>query len=131
MKKIILIIIGSLSLIFGTIGIILPVLPTTPFLLLSLACFVKSSDRLYKFILNNKYLAPYVSDYIKGNGIPLKAKKRAILLIWLTIGFSVIFVLDKLILRIMLLTIASTVSIYIWTRETPRLKSIEKELTNM
>lgn len=120
MKKIILIIIGSLSLMFGTIGIILPVLPTTPFLLLSLACFVKSSDRLYEFILNNKYLAPYVADYMSGKGIPKKAKKKAILLIWLTIGFSVIFVLDKLILRIMLFTIASIVSIYIWTRKTAR-----------
>lgn len=118
MKKIILIIIGSLSLMFGTIGIILPVLPTTPFLLLSLACFVKSSDRLYEFILNNKYLAPYVADYMSGKGIPKKAKKKAILLIWLTIGFSVIFVLDKLIFRIMLFTIASIVSIYIWTRKT-------------
>lgn len=119
MKKAILIIIGSISLVLGSIGIILPVLPTTPFLLLSLACFVKSSDKLYRFILNNKYLSPYVADYMSGNGIPKKAKRRAILLIWLTIGFSVIFIIDKAILRIMLLTIASIVSIYILTRKTP------------
>ncbi|MGO1368981.1 MAG: YbaN family protein [Senegalia sp. (in: firmicutes)] len=119
MKKAILIIIGSISLVLGSIGIILPVLPTTPFLLLSLACFVKSSDKLYRFILNNKYLSPYVADYMSGNGIPKKAKRRAILLIWITIGFSVIFIIDKAILRIMLLTIASIVSIYILTRKTP------------
>ena len=118
LKKILLIIIGSISLIAGSLGVILPVLPTTPFLLLSLACFVKSSDKLYRFILNNRYLGPYVKDYINGNGIPIEAKKKAITLIWITIGFSVIFVIDKIILRLMLLMIATIVSLYIWTRET-------------
>lgn len=103
----------------GGLGILLPILPTTPFLLLSLACFVKSSDKLYSFILNNKYLAPYVKDYLNGNGIPFKTKIRAILLIWITIGFSVIFILDNTIIRLMLLSIASIVSIYIWTRQLP------------
>ena len=118
MKRIILIAIGSISLGLGMLGVMLPVLPTTPFLLLSLACFIRSSDRLYNFILNNKYLAPYVEDYVMGRGIPLKAKKRAIGLIWITIGFSAIFIIDKNILRVMLFSIASIVSLYIWTRET-------------
>src|SRR5699024_7209064 len=115
---ILLIIIGSISLLTGTLGIILPVLPTTPFLLLSLACFIRSSNKLYTFILNNRYLAPYVKDYMNGNGIPKKAKIRAILLIWITIGFSIIFIINKTILRLFLLSIASIVSIYIWTRQT-------------
>lgn len=122
MKKILLLIIGSISLGLGAIGIILPVLPTTPFLLLSLACFIRSSSKLYNFILSNKYLAPYVEDYISGNGIPVKVKKKAITLIWITIGFSVIFIIDKMILRVMLLMIATTVSTYIWTRDTPEEK---------
>lgn len=119
MKKFILIIIGSVSLVLGSLGVIIPLLPTTPFLLLSLACFVKSNKKLYLFILNNKYLAPYVADYMSGNGIPKKAKQRAILLIWITIGFSVVFIIKATILRVMLLVIASIVSLYIWTRETP------------
>lgn len=122
MKKILLFIIGSISLGLGAIGIVLPVLPTTPFLLLSLACFIRSSNKLYNFILSNKYLAPYVEDYISGNGIPIKVKKKAISLIWITIGFSAIFILDKMLLRLMLLIIATTVSIYIWTRDTPQEK---------
>lgn len=125
MKKVLLMIIGSISLVFGIIGIIIPVLPTTPFLLLSLACFVKSSDKLYRFILNNKYLAPYIEDYMEGRGVPKKAKNKAILLIWITIGFSVIFIINEMMLRLFLLTIASTVSIYICTRPTPDIKSIE------
>lgn len=117
-----LILIGSLSLALGIIGIFLPVLPTTPFLLLAMACYLKSSKKLYYFILTNKYLGPYVKDYIEGNGIPLKVKWKAILLIWLTIGFSIIFVIDSLLLRIMLFVIASLVSVYIGTRKTAEIK---------
>lgn len=119
MKKAILIIIGSLSLALGSLGIILPLLPTTPFLLLSLACFVKSSEKLYKFILNNKYLGPYVEDYVSGRGIPNKVKKKVILLIWITIGFSTAFIIKVFAIRLVLLIIASLVSLYIWTRPKP------------
>ena len=118
MKKILLIVIGTISLVLGTIGIFLPVLPTTPFLLLSLACYIKSSKKLHGFVLSNKYLAPYVKDYVSGNGIPIKVKKKAIFLIWVTIGFSVVFIIDRIILRIILLAVAITVSTYIWTRDT-------------
>ncbi|WP_273225536.1 YbaN family protein [Geosporobacter ferrireducens] len=122
--KILLMVIGSISLGLGMIGVVLPVLPTTPFLLISLACYMRSSRKLYDFVLSNKYLGPYVKDYVDGKGIPIKAKKRAIFLIWITIGFSVLFVIDKIFLRLMLLTIASIVSIYIWTRSTPESKNI-------
>ena len=120
--KILLLIIGHISLGLGILGIFLPLLPTTPFLLLSLACFAKSSDKLHDFILNNNYLAPYVKDFMKGEGIPKNVKIKAISLIWLSIGFTVTFVIDKTILRIMLLTIASIVSVYIYTRETANKK---------
>ncbi len=118
MKKILLMIIGTISLVLGIIGIILPVLPTTPFLLLSLYCYVRSSKRLYNLILTNKYLANYVKDYISGSGIPINVKKKVIFLIWLSIGFSVIFIIDNNYLRIILLIIAGIVSTYIWTRNT-------------
>lgn len=118
LKKILLMIIGTISLAIGIVGIILPVLPTTPFLLLSLYCYLKSSKRLYNFILSNKYLAPYVKDYISGKGIPLGAKKKAIFLIWLTMSLSIIFIVDKLFLRVILVIIACLVSAYIWTRPT-------------
>lgn len=119
MKKILLIIIGTISLVLGFIGIVLPILPTTPFLLLSLFCYIKSSRKLYDFVLSNKYLAPYVKDYISGKGIPMKAKKKSIFLLWITIGFSVVFVVEKALLRLLLLIIAGSVSTYIWTRSTP------------
>lgn len=116
MKKILLILIGTISLILGIIGILMPVLPTTPFLLLSLACYAKSSDRLYSFIMKNKYLRPYVQYYIDGRGIPVKEKKKALILIWITIGISILFFIDSLAVRLILLIIAASVSTYIWTR---------------
>lgn len=118
MKKIILLIIGVITMSLGFVGIFLPVFPTTPFLLVALACFVKSSAKMHRFILENKYLGPYVKDYTSGNGIPMKAKWRAVSLIWITIGFSALFVLDKWSLRILILSTATLVSIYIFTRKT-------------
>ncbi|MTI47151.1 MAG: DUF454 domain-containing protein [Firmicutes bacterium] len=125
MKRILLIIIGSISLVFGIIGIILPIIPTTPFLLFSLFVFMKSSKKLYDFILSNKYLGPYVQEYVSGKGVSMKSKKKAIFLIWITIGFSIVFVIDKIILRLMLIVIAVTVSTYIWTRKTLKVDSYE------
>lgn len=118
-KRISLITVGGVSLILGSLGVVIPLLPTTPFLLLSLACFSKSSTRLYNFIMNNKYLAPYVKDYMEGRGIPKHVKIKAIAAKWFGMGFVIIVVVDDIILRIMLLTIASLVSVYIYTRETP------------
>lgn len=118
MKKIVLWIIGIITLALGFIGIFIPVFPTTPFLLVALACFVNSSSKMHRFILENKYLGPYVKDYTSGNGIPMKAKWRAVSLIWITIGFSALFVLDKWSLRILILSTATLVSIYIFTRKT-------------
>lgn len=122
MKKILFMSIGTISLGLGIIGIMLPVLPTTPFLLLSLACYMRSSKGLYDFIINNEYLGPYVKDYLSGEGIPIKAKKKAISLIWITIGFCILFVADKTLLKIMLFCIASIVSTYIWTRKTKNIQ---------
>lgn len=120
MKKIVLWIIGIITLALGFIGIFIPVFPTTPFLLVALACFVNSSSKMHLFILENKYLGPYVKDYTSGNGIPMRAKWRAVSLIWITIGFSAIFVLDRWSLRLLILSIASGVSIYIFTRKTAK-----------
>lgn len=80
--------IGWLSVALGVIGIFLPVLPTTPFLLLAAACFVRSSRRFYLWLVGHKHLGPWIRDYLEGNGIPLKGKVYAIGLMWLSIGLS-------------------------------------------
>ena len=66
--------IGWLSVALGVIGIFLPVLPTTPFLLLAAACFARSSPRFYQWLVEHPRLGPWIRDYLDGNGIPLKIK---------------------------------------------------------
>lgn len=76
--------VGALTLVLGIIGVFLPMWPTTPFLLLAAACFVRSSERLYTWLLEHRHLGPYVRDYHSGKGIPLKAKRVALITMWVT-----------------------------------------------
>ena len=111
--KLLLIITGIVSMALGVIGVFLPVLPTTPFLLLAAACFIRSSERLYNFLIKNKYFGKYIKDYREGKGIPKKTKVFAISLLWISIGITIIFVISKIILRIMLTIVASVVTVHI------------------
>ena len=74
---------GSVSLAIGTIGIVLPILPTTPLLLLALACYCRSSKRMTKWVLTNKYFGSYIRRYKEGKGIPIKTKIIAIATLWI------------------------------------------------
>lgn len=83
-----LVAVGWTSVVLGVIGIFLPVLPTTPFLLLAAGCFARSSPRFYHWLVNHKQLGPWIRDYLAGHGIPLKGKVYAIALMWASIGLS-------------------------------------------
>lgn len=91
-KKTLLIVCGSLSLILGTIGIILPVLPTTPFLLLSAYCYTKSSKRLYEWLIHHEIFGLYIYNYITYRAVSLRTKVFAITLLWVTLGISAFLV---------------------------------------
>ncbi len=108
-----LITIGWLSVALGVIGIFLPLLPTTPFLLLAASCFAKSSTRFHSWLLNQPQLGPYIHLYLDGKGIPLKAKAYILLLMWFTISTSALFLVNPVGLKVMLFGIATGVSIYI------------------
>ena len=123
MKKALLIISGFVSLGLGILGIVLPLLPTTPFLLLAAACFLKSSDRLYNWILNHRLFGKYLKNYYQHRAIPLKIKIIAISMIWLSIGNSVIFLVKFWPARIILLLIAILVSWHI-----ARMRTLTKEM---
>lgn len=80
---------GCVSVLLGVIGIFLPVLPTTPFLLLAAACFARSSKRFYLWLVLHPRLGPWVRDYLDGQGLPLKGKIWALILMWASISFSI------------------------------------------
>ena len=89
-----LLISGTIFLILGVIGIIIPLLPTTPFLLLAVACYAKSSKKAYHWLMHNKYFGSYIKNYHEGKGITLNAKIITITILWSTILFSIIFIID-------------------------------------
>lgn len=108
---------GWLSVVLGVLGIFLPVLPTTPFLLLAAACFARSSERFYNWLVNHPKLGPWIRDYLDGNGIPLKGKVYAIGLMWLSISVSC-FLVPLFWARTFMLTSAVCVTIYILRQKT-------------
>lgn len=93
--KIALIILGSLSLALGVVGIFLPLLPTTPLLLLAAWAFFKSSDRLYDWLMNHPCLGEYIRNFREHRAIPLRVKVIAVSMVWLTIGYCIIFVVEE------------------------------------
>lgn len=113
----VLLAIGWLSVALGVIGIFLPVLPTTPFLLLAAACFMRSSTRFYLWLVNHRQLGPWIVDYLEGQGIPLKGKVYAISLMWLSIGLSC-YLVPLFWARAFMLTSAVLVSLYILRQKT-------------
>ncbi len=117
-KKITLIFLGSISLALGVIGIFLPILPTTPFLLLTAWLYAKSSPTLYHWLLTNKYFGKYIRRYRQGLGIPLKTKIIAISSLWLTILTSIVFFVQSTIIDIILFLIACAVTYHILRRPT-------------
>ncbi len=111
-KKVLLFFGGSISLVLGTIGIFLPILPTTPFLLLSAGCYFKSSKMAYQWLLRNKIFGKFIRDYRAGKGISVKVKVFTIFMLWLTITISIFFIVLVWV-QTLLLVIAVAVSIHI------------------
>lgn len=104
---------GTLSTGLGIIGIFVPILPTTPFLLLAAACYMRSSERFYQWLTNNRVFGAYVRNYIEGRGMPRRIKVFTILLLWVGIGLSIAFGVQNTVVRIVLVCIAIGVTAHI------------------
>jgi hypothetical protein len=105
---------GSVSLVIGAIGIVLPILPTTPLLLLALGCYCRSSERMTRWVLTNKYFGDYIRRYREGKGIPLKTKIFALAALWTTISYSAFFIVNRWwTVQLILFAIAIAVSAHI------------------
>lgn len=88
MKKILLLIIGFIFLGLGGIGIFIPVLPTTPFVIVSSLCFASSSKKMSVWLEKNPYFGSYIENYRTNQGVPYRIKKRSIMILWLGLTIS-------------------------------------------
>jgi len=104
---------GWFSFVMGVIGIFLPLLPTTPFILLAAACFARSSPRFYAWITSHPRFGPSIADYLAGKGLPLKAKLMATGLLWTSVSFTLL-VVSLIWAKLAMLLTALAVSIYIF-----------------
>ncbi len=113
LKKWLLILAGLVCVVLGLIGIVVPLLPTTPFLLLAAVCFAKSSKRLYAWLLNHRWFGAYIRNYHKYRAVSRQVKTSTLILLWATIAFAAIRVVDLWSLRLLLLLVALGVTIHI------------------
>jgi uncharacterized membrane protein YbaN (DUF454 family) len=113
MMRPLLLTIGMLSLVLAIIGIFLPLMPTVPLLLLAAACFARSSERFYTWLLDHPHLGPLVRTYRDGKGIPRRAKITAIIMIWVSVPVSAFLFVSLAWLRGLLLGIGLAVTWYL------------------
>lgn len=117
MKKIFLLVFGFIFLGLGSIGLFLPILPTTPFILVSSICFASSSKKMSEWLEKNPYFRSYIENYRTNNGIPYYVKKRSIISLWTGLTLSMILT-KKLMITVILTLIGIGVSIHILTMKT-------------
>ncbi len=104
---------GFVSLSLGVIGIFLPLLPTTPFVLLSAWCFARGSDRFLNWLINHRFFGKIIRDYKEEKAVSRKNKIFALTLLWATILFSIVFVVESFVVDLILFVIATSVTIHI------------------
>jgi len=115
--KNIMIILGTLSLVIGAIGIFIPVLPTTPLLLLSAYFYLKSSKRLYDWLLNNRIFGMYIYNYINHRSVLLSTKIFSFILLWVSLAISMTLI-EMQTIRLILILVGVSVSIHLYLLKT-------------
>lgn len=109
---------GTIFLIAGVAGIFLPLIPTTPFLLLTAALYFRGSDRLYQWIISHKILGPYIVNFRNNKAMPLRAKIWTLALMWGTMIYCIACLLPALFLKLLLTVVGISVTCYICSLKT-------------
>ena len=105
-KKLAYLALGTVSLALGIIGIILPILPTTPFILLTAYCYYRGSPRFHTWLVSHPKLGPIVEEYSDGHGMTKRSKQKAILMTWAAVLVTSVFILDTFQLRALVIGLA-------------------------
>lgn len=116
--KVLLTILGLVSLGLGILGAFLPVLPTTPFLLLAAGLFLRSNERLYDWLMNHPKLGPYIRNFMEHKALPLRVKIVSVSLVWITLTYCAVWVVEHWALRVLFAVIAIAVSVHILSYKT-------------
>ena len=127
LKKKLLIVAGSLCVALSILGMVLPVLPTTPFLLLAAICYERSSPRFYNWLITNRWFGRYIKNYREGRGIPLREKLFTLAVLWASIIYGAFFVTDNLWIRIVLISVATGVTIHLTRVKTLRREDVDDQ----
>jgi len=114
LKRYLLITLGWLFVILGAIGAVLPLLPTTPFLILALACFAESSPRFHKMLLDNKWFGPPLAQWEQSKTIRRKIKHKVMVLIIATFGISIWVLSGRVELQLMLVCFCLILLTFVW-----------------
>jgi hypothetical protein len=109
----------------ATLGVFLPLLPTTPFLLVAAACFAKSSHRFYRTLLGNRVFGPLIRDWRVHGTIPRRAKLLAITAIVLVMGTTAAFALEHPAARVALLAFGGGLCTWLWRLPTRPDEAVE------
>ncbi len=104
---------GVIALVLAVLGVILPVLPTTPFVLLAAACFARSSERFYNALLTNRITGPIIREWREHRSMPRRVKKGVYILMILSFGSSILL-LSTLWHQLLLTTVGIILTIFIW-----------------
>ncbi|CDG65720.1 hypothetical protein MBMB1_1629 [Methanobacterium sp. MB1] len=104
---------GAALLGVGAVGVVLPVLPTTPLVLASFFCFTKSSPRAEKWILSNRYFGSYIENYQTKQGVPLDVKFKSIVFLWVMLIISIYIFQKHTYLLIILPLVGLAVTLHI------------------
>ncbi len=113
-QKYLFITLGWLCVLLGVIGIVLPLLPTTPFMILAMGLFAKSSPRFHKMLLDNHYIGKDLKQWEDNKTISRRSKRRAMIMIVITFGISIAILHDKPALQIMLTSLCLVLLTYMW-----------------
>lgn len=108
-----LLILGTLSVVLGILGMLLPLLPTTPFMLLAASCYARSSERFYRGLIQNRWCGEYIRNYREGRGIPVKQKVITLILLWITITSTIFFANPHFSVKMILFGVALGVTVYL------------------
>ncbi len=113
MRKGLMVTAGVILVALAMLGIVIPVLPTTPFLLLAAFLFARSSDRMHDWLLNHRWFGPYIRNYREGRGMTARHKAFTIASLWLGIGFTIVFAVENPWVRLLLIAIACGVTFHL------------------